>query len=266
MMFKEIIRKNYNECRTKEDFFKIRQDLKNYTYKKFRSEFDSLIFKYNPLANIVLGKSREKFVIDFGKFMLTVDRYDANHYLMIPKDLTYFNVLTLTKEDIPMLLEMKRLTEKHLGDDNVLFFHCYPFNSIHTLHMHIINQKFYIDKRNNLKIDDVIYVLENENIMLFDNKNSEEILENWFSNSKLSIVNMYIAALILIEQSNITEDKKEYIDSSLNIVLDFLLKTHRIENKEIILEYIEKERENLEGLREILFTITKNPSLLQKQN
>lgn len=160
-MFKDYIKENYKECCNRETFFKIRRDLENYDKEKFQKELVLLSYKNNPLAKIVLGTSREKYV-DYGKYILTQDRYDGKHYLMIPKDLKYFNVLTLKKEDVVMLNEMKNLVFKHLSSDNILFFHCYPYNSIHTLHLHIVHKDFYMEKNNNILIDDVIYVLENE--------------------------------------------------------------------------------------------------------
>jgi hypothetical protein len=270
-MFKEYVRKNYRQCCTKEDFFNIRRDLQNYenyeNYGKeaFQEELNSLSIKPNALANIVLGKSREKYV-DYGKFILSVDRYDSNHYLLIPKDLKYLNALTLKFEDIHMLDEMKKLIYKYLGNNYLMFFHCYPFNSIHTLHLHVIREDLYIDKKNNLKIDDVIYILENENLIILGIMDTyEKILSEWFDNNKLTMLHIYIASLICIEHSKITKDKTKYIPMSLEIVLNYLVKNQKIDNKQTILDYLESEKDTMEPIREILFTIAKNNYLLQKR-
>lgn len=163
-MIKTLLREKYKQCCTREDFFNMRQELKNCNLEVFEKEMDMLKLKSNPLAKIVLGKSLEKYV-DFGKLILTVDKFDKTHYLLIPKDLSYFNVLTLKKEDIPLLQDMKAIIKKHVGEDYVLFFHCYPYNSIHTLHLHVIQKEYYVFRNNNLNIEDVIFVLENEEEM-----------------------------------------------------------------------------------------------------
>jgi len=158
-MFAKYIKEKYKDCYTKETFYNIRKDLEKHDKELFSKELEFLNERYNPLANIVLNKSRDKYV-DYGNFILTQDKYNKMHFLLIPKNLSYFNVLTLKKEDIVMLNEMKKLIFKHLGTDYILYFHCYPYNSIHTLHMHVVHKNSYIFKNNNLMIDDVIYVLE----------------------------------------------------------------------------------------------------------
>ncbi len=160
-MIKALLREKYKQCCTRNDFFNMRQELKNFNLDVFEKEMDMLKLKSNPLAKIVLGRSMEKSV-DFGKLILTVDRYDKNHYLLIPKDLSYFNVLTMKKEDVQLLQDMKAIVKKHVGEDYVLFFHCYPYNSLHTLHLHVIQKAHYVFRNNDLDIEDVIFVLENE--------------------------------------------------------------------------------------------------------
>ena len=116
-MFKEHVRKNYRECCSKEDYFNIRRDFAAYKKEKpeeWKKEFDSLIYKPNPFAKIILGTSREKYT-NFGKLILTQDKFNLNHYLLIPNDLKYFNALTWQKEDIPLLLEMRRLVNKYMS-------------------------------------------------------------------------------------------------------------------------------------------------------
>lgn len=120
-----------------------------------------------------------------------------HHRFLTIKDPTIrrFNVLTfgmdynstidntnadLLKEDIELLKQMKDAallyvdkarenkewsegTDKDVG----LFFHCFPFNSIQSLHLHIVDlnntgDSFDFQKHKNLPIDDVIQVLEKE--------------------------------------------------------------------------------------------------------
>ena len=186
-MFKAFVRNKYKEICSRKNFLEIREDLKKFN---FDEELTVLKKRNNPLINIVQGKSMEKYV-DFGKLMLTVDKFDKNHFLLIPKDLSYFNVLNMSSSDIPLLQDMKNIVKKHVekdGEDYVLFFHCYPFNSIHTLHLHIVHSKFYIPKNNNLLLDDVIYVLQHE-----------EILDNFFSTNEISSTNMFVASQLCDE-------------------------------------------------------------------
>lgn len=167
-MFRNLIREKYNECCTRENYSKFRMELQIFGVDKFRKEMETLSHKYNPLSNIILsierGEKIEKIgemYMDFGKYILVKDKFADKHYLLIPKDLSHFNILTLGKKDIPMLYEMKDLIIEHLDGKYILFFHCYPYNSIHTLHMHVVQSDFYTQKNNNLILEDVIYVLLN---------------------------------------------------------------------------------------------------------
>ena len=163
-MFKTFVRNKYKEICSRKNFLEIRADFKTF---EFEEELNLLKKKRNPLVNIVQGKSTDKYV-DFGKLILTVDKYDKNHFLLIPKDLSYFNVLNMTAANIPFLQDMKNIVKKHIesdGKEYILFFHCYPFNSIHTLHLHIISSEHYVSKNNNLLLDDVMYVLKHEQIL-----------------------------------------------------------------------------------------------------
>ena len=173
-MFKTFVRNKYKEICTRKNFLEIRADLKKFQFE-FEEELNLLKKRRNPLVNIVQGKSPDKYV-DFGKLILTVDKYDKNHFLLIPKDLSYFNVLNMTAADIPFLQDMKNIVKKHIENDGkeyVLFFHCYPYNTIHTLHLHIIASEHYVAKNNNLLLDDVMYVLKYEQILdIFFSENS----------------------------------------------------------------------------------------------
>jgi hypothetical protein len=207
-MFKIFVRNKYKEICTRKNFLEIREDLKNFS---FNEELTLLKKRNNPLIKIVQGKSNDKYV-DFGKLILTVDKFDKNHFLLIPKDLSYFNVLNMSLKDIPLLQDMKSLVSKHVGQDFVLFFHCYPYNSIHTLHLHIVESKFYVPKNNDLLIDDVIYVFQ-----------YEEILSSFFSVNSLSSINMKDAVKLCDEI----------------FVMDYLFATGKLNKNELL--FIENE-------------------------
>jgi len=270
-MFKKKIKEKYDACNTRELFLKIRKELKNFNFKK---ELEFLKKKINVFDRMILGidksktgSSKDKYV-NYGNYILTYDRFDVKqHYLLIPKDISYFNVLTLKKEDISMLIDMKKVIKENLGEKN-LYFHCYPFNSVHTLHLHAVDEKDYVSRKNNLFIDDVIYVLENENIMnlgIEDRLNDfKELVRNWFENHELSLLNIYTLCLIIIEQSEKNENKKSLISYSINFILDILLTEGKIDEKETALKYFFEEKESLEAIGEMLLYIAKNPILLQK--
>ena len=186
-MFKAFVRNKYKEICSRKNFLEIREDLKKFN---FDEELTVLKKRNNPLIKIVQGKSMEKYV-DFGKLVLTVDKFDKNHFLLIPKDLSYFNVLNMSSSDIPLLQEMKNIVKKHVERDDekyVLFFHCYPFNSIHTLHLHIVKMEHYVPKNNNLLLDDVIFVLQHE-----------QILNTFFSSNDVTSVNIFLASQLCDE-------------------------------------------------------------------
>lgn len=160
MRFKELIREKYKKICSRADFINIRKELRRFDRRDFEKELNELKQKKNPFLNIIRGNSKE-FSLDLGKYILIRDHAD-DHYLLLPKDTSYFNILTLEERDIPMLQEMKDVVNKYLPGNKVLFFHSYPFNSVHTLHMHIVDIDKYRHKNNNMKIDDVIFVLKNE--------------------------------------------------------------------------------------------------------
>jgi hypothetical protein len=165
-MFRELIRRKYNECCNRESYINFRKELENFGADKFNKELETLSGKFNPLSKIVLSIERGENIgeqyVDFGKYILVRDKFANKHFLLIPKDLSYFNVLTLGKRDLSMLCEMKDLILERFGKNYILFFHCYPYNSVHTLHMHVVQEEFYMGKNNNLILEDVIYVLSNE--------------------------------------------------------------------------------------------------------
>ena len=261
-MFKKIIRRQFDGCNTTEDYLKIRRILRESDFEK---ELKALKNKVNVFDKMILGRNKDQF-IDYPKFILTRDRFDAKeHYLLIPKNRDYFNILTLQKSDIPMLEEMKQLVSTEISGEKLLYFHCYPFNSVHTLHLHIVDVQDYIPRKNNFFIDDLIYSLQNENQIVLGITNSEEvenIILNWLSEHSISLLNLYVISLIIIKQLDL--DKK-LLPYSINFVLDFLLDSGKIDEKEYILEYFKDEKETLESIGDVLTYIAKNPYLLEKK-
>lgn len=127
----------------------------------------------NPFARIIAGKVTNPCsdVVDDKRFVLLSNRPESDehwdstdpnwvgkasmskmHKFLSPVDDRWstFNVLTLGMNDSPslpeaiaMLEEMKKtaLSYAEQHSKNVeLFFHCYPFNSVQTLHLHLIDR------------------------------------------------------------------------------------------------------------------------------
>jgi len=275
-MFKKLIKGKYNGCDNPEDYLKIRLELRDLDFSK---ELDFLKSKLNVFDKMILQRSKDKY-IDYGNFILTMDRFDEKeHYLLIPKNISYFNILTLKESDIPMLEEMKILVKEHLGEKK-LFFHCYPFNSVHTLHLHAVDPKNYSHRKNNINIDDVIYVLKNENVLALGIENIEEIyniIRNWFSENVISLLNIYVLSLIIIKkgkkENGVNEgnggnvgnkvkkengENKKLIPYALDLIINFLISENKLDEKEKILEYYREEKETLEAIGNLMINISKN--------
>ena len=146
----------------------------------------------NPVKNqnVLLGKYTDKFMVCHNrpdndenagdpKFektasMATPDENGPGHVFITTKDLQWkkFNVISMdTNDDIDFLKEMKE-AGKHYANHRTwtkvgMYFHCFPYNSVQSLHLHVVNLankgpalKYHAHK--NLPIDSVIAVLENE--------------------------------------------------------------------------------------------------------
>ncbi len=94
-------------------------------------------------------------------------------YSLTTKDLQWkkFNVISMDRNDIQFLKDMKEAGNHYAtkrGWKNVgMYFHCFPYNSVQSLHLHVVNLdnkgpalKYHAHK--NLPIDSVIAVLEKE--------------------------------------------------------------------------------------------------------
>ena len=180
-MFKRKIKEKNRTCNTKEDFLEIREELKRFGIANFIWDMENLkIFsngiinkKNNPFAKLI-----EKYDNDIRKkrdftnnedYIMVSSIYDEKHKLLIPKSFDWetFNVLTLSKKHIPMLQKMKEIAIEYVTKQKYkeyfLCFHCYPFNSVHTLHLHIVNcelEPYFLSKNNNLSLDIVLECLE----------------------------------------------------------------------------------------------------------
>lgn len=82
-------------------------------------------------------------------------------------DWKYFNVAVI--DDVDFLLSMKREALKYVRARNWknygLFFHCFPLNSVQSLHLHVVNLDragTHYEKKwfKNLHVDDVLAVLD----------------------------------------------------------------------------------------------------------
>jgi len=101
---------------------------------------------------------------------------DANgpgHVFMTSTNLhwTKFNIITIN--DVPFLNHMKQNAEIYVearGWNNYgLYFHCFPLNSVQSLHLHIVNldtvgHHFNSQRTKNLTIDDAITAISNNTI------------------------------------------------------------------------------------------------------
>jgi len=145
----------------------------------------------NPVKNQngLLGKYANKFMVCHNKpendenagddtfketaSMATPDENGPGHVFITTKDLQWkrFNVISMDTNDIDFLKEMKE-AGKHYANQRKwtkvgMYFHCFPYNSVQSLHLHVVNLankgpalKYHAHK--NLPIDSVIVVLENE--------------------------------------------------------------------------------------------------------
>ena len=135
---------------------------------------DYLIAKNKPELD-----ERWKESVEEGKPLQSMS---LHHEFLIPRD-TYwknFNVLTLGIEgnkqelenEVAKLKEMKEIAVKYAtnngwGKNVGLYFHCYPLNSVNTLHLHIVDlcntgPSYEAQNGKNLSIHTVIECLENE--------------------------------------------------------------------------------------------------------
>ena len=180
-MFKKGVREKMKTCNTIGDYTQIKELLKEYGIERFKQEMEDLrIFKTtetitqinpenNPFAQMLFGKYEDQFE-NIGKDFILIDSdKKLTHKFLVPKILDWdcFNVLTLTKKHLPLLREMKKIAFLYAFENRIrkfgLFFHCYPFNTVHMLHLHIVDlnaEPQFLNKINNLKIDDVITYLE----------------------------------------------------------------------------------------------------------
>jgi hypothetical protein len=91
----------------------------------------------------------------------------------------------------------------------------------------------------------------------------EEWVEEWFSERKVTVLNIYVLGLVLIEHF----DKSKTIQEATNYVLEVLLFQNKIGLNEqaALKEILIQEEETLTGVAEMLFSCSKNPQWLQSQ-
>jgi K+/H+ antiporter YhaU regulatory subunit KhtT len=90
----------------------------------------------------------------------------------------------------------------------------------------------------------------------------EEIIDEWFKTHNISLLNIYILSLMIIEHVHFENmEKQKMIPEFINFILDVL--SEKID-KEEILNKMNEEKETLEEVGKIMIEICNNPNLLQK--
>ena len=178
--FHKLARTEFNKCNNSEDFAKIRRLLKGYGIQKFYNEMkDKNIFQNTQITNykntfakmIRNTNYKPQEYIRMKDFLMITCYRNPEHKLLTPKLLDWdsFNVLTLNKTHISLLKNMKRVAENwakiHRYKKPFFCFHCYPFNSVQTLHLHVCDlsvDKNFSKNPFNLPLECVIEVLKND--------------------------------------------------------------------------------------------------------
>ena len=97
---------------------------------------------------------------------------------------------------------------------------------------------------------------------------TETLIETWFNRHNISTFSIYILGFVLIEQ-NYTDnehDKEEFLDKYVSIILEKLENDEKITIEQSIhyRERIFLDQLHLSQLKNIVFDISNNPKLLQK--
>src|SRR5665647_1175052 len=152
-MFRLLALNKLKKCCTVEDYRQIKNLLEEYGIEKFYKEMEKIgIFTNeqinpinNPFAKMVLGKSSDQWEEIDEEFIVIDSNENLTHKFLVPKSLDweYFNVLTLSKKHVPLLKRMRNTAFLYVFIHRIrkfgLFFHCYPFNTVHILHLHIVD-------------------------------------------------------------------------------------------------------------------------------
>ena len=179
--FKLLVQESMARCWSASDYMYIRRLLHKYGIDRFKQEVD---MGDNDLSLIINGKLENECtdVITSNDFTLIQpsNAYGKRHRLLCPNpsilELLFgdkawmgFNVLTFEGGHISLLDQMESIAMQYTRDygwsKNVeLYFHCYPFNSINTLHLHIVDLEcvkplFYTKGTINLSLKTVRSVL-----------------------------------------------------------------------------------------------------------
>lgn len=98
-------------------------------------------------------------------------------------------------------------------------------------------------------------------------KKSNQIVEEWFNKHSISVFSVYILAFILIEQNcNKNTNKRKCLNRYVYHILKKLINDEKINKVEsdYYKERISLDIEILIQLKDIVFDISNNPNLLQK--
>ena len=186
MNFELLVKEAMVTCWNKQEYKRIRYMLSIYGLDKLKEELD---LGDNALSLIISGEHVNRCTesIRSNDFTLIepTDTIGNKHRLLCPnpsilKSLfglntwTVSNVLTFdvsgdSTQYIKLLDEMESIATQYTVDYNwskniALYFHCYPFNSVNTLHLHIVdlndvNPRFYSKSTINLPLKSIRSVL-----------------------------------------------------------------------------------------------------------
>lgn len=190
--FRNIVERAIPGCHTQQQYRDLRTLLRHYGVNRFRDEMtDSGAFSSigtilpsegNPFARAVERVRTPCAYYDTPcNDFVVIENKDPHrrHHYVCPRynEWTMFNVLTLginddIEECVDMLDRMEAYAFEHASisgwsRDIAMYFHCYPFNSIQTLHMHVVDELVHKEHladeyANTLRLEDVRNVLVSE--------------------------------------------------------------------------------------------------------
>ena len=189
-MFPKLVHTTINKCNTSRDYDFIRAMLWQYGIHNFHADMvregwfegETIAIDPNPLAQLATGQRIEyygdllvRYIPEAAQDFFVAKRPDwlkrdamgQRHELLLPKDSRWrtFNVLTMDRSCVPLLDDMEAIAKEYThragwSEELGLYFHCYPFNSIHWLHLHMVDlsrigPSYYSSGRVNLSLKDV---------------------------------------------------------------------------------------------------------------
>ena len=178
--FRQLAKSQVNACNNEREYVRIRALLRGYGFNRFYNEMEKKkifqngeISNYNNVFAQMLRdpKIKRQEYLSMKNFIMITCYRNTDHKLLTPRSLEWdsFNVLTLSKKHLPMLKNMKKIAESwaiiYHYRKPFFCFHCHPFNSVQTLHLHVVDlakEPNFYRNRYNLSLDTVIKVIEDE--------------------------------------------------------------------------------------------------------